>query len=208
MSTKKYSRRDFIGKTTVGLAGAAAAATGITPIIAGNEIDLDASVRHRYPSSFFTTEVEQLPEERLYDHHKYLSSTPVHIKRRDNNLVKKNDEMELPHSGWKISWIKGNSIIIDNTVEDFRDYLSVSQDVEVEAVSVNSLNNWKALEKTIIVGTKEQILDCGQELKGPKDYEIKVTRNNIVVCGFDERGAMFGLYNLEARMNMRHLFCP
>ena len=25
----------------------------------------------------------------------------------------------------------------------------------------------------------------------------------IVVCGFDERGVMFGLVNLEARMNLR-----
>ena len=203
MSTKKYSRRDFIGKTTVGLAGAAAAATGITPVTAGNEIDLDTSVKHRYPSSSFTSEVEQLPEERLYDHHKYLSSAPVHIKRRDNNLVKKSDEMQLPHNGWKICWIKGNSIIMDNAVDDFRDYLSVSQDVEVESESVNSLDNWQGLKQTIIVGTKEQLLDCGQELKGPKDYEIRVTPNNIMICGFDERGAMFGLYNLEARMNMR-----
>ena len=67
----------------------------------------------------------------------------------------------------------------------------------------SSLNNWEKLKQPIVVGTREQMPGCGQELKGPKDYEIQVTPNNIVVCGFDQRGAMFGLYNLESRMNLR-----
>ena len=111
--------------------------------------------------------------------------------------------MQLPDAGWKINWLKGNGIIMDNAVDDFRDYLSVSQNVKIDALPVSSLNNWQRLKQTIVVGTKEQMPGCGQELKGPKDYEIQVTPNNIAVCGFDQRGAMFGLYNLEARMNMR-----
>ncbi len=202
MSAKNYSRRDFIGKTTAGLAGAAAIG-GITPAMAKNQADLGNSPRPGYPGSSFATEVERLPEEEIYDYHKHLSTAPVHIKRRDRGAVKGNNEMQLPDTGLKINWIKGNSIIIDNAVDDFSDYLSVSQNVKIDAVPVSSLNNWKKLKQAIVVGTREQMLGCGQELKGPKDYEIQVTPSNIVVCGFDQRGAMFGLYNLEARMNMR-----
>ena len=201
MSSKNYSRRDFIKKTSAGFAGAAVA--GITPAIAENEAKLINSAQSAYTVSPFTTEVESLPEERIYDYHKHLSTSPVHIKRRDNDTVKENNEMQLPDAGWRISWLKGNSIIIDNVIDDFRDYLSVSQNVTVDLAPVNSLNNWKRLKQAIVIGTKEQMPGCGQELKSPKDYEIRVTSNNIVVCGFDQRGAMFGLYNLESRMNLR-----
>ena len=201
MSSKNCSRRDFIRKSSAGLAGAAVA--GITPVVAVNETKSDNSVQYHYPKSTFNTEVELLPEEKLFDYHKHLSTSPVHIKRRDGQAVKENNEMQLPDVGWKISWIKGNGIIIDNAVDDFTDYLTVSQQVKVEVMPVNSLNNWKSLKQTIVVGTKEQMPNCGQKLKGPKDYEIEVTPNSIVVCGYDQRGAMFGLYNLESRMNLR-----
>ena len=204
MSSKNYSRRDFIGKTTAGLAGAAAAA-GIAPAVPGH--DAPAPGSHSpgpvYPASSFAAEVQRLPEEKIYDYHKHLSTAPVHVKRRDNDAVKENNEMQLTDTGWKISWIKGSGAVLDNAVEDFTDYLSVSQNVKVDAEPVSSLNNWKRLKQTIVAGTREQMPGCGQELKGPKDYEIQVTPNSIVVCGYDERGAMFGLYNIESRMNLR-----
>ena len=44
---------------------------------------------------------------------------------------------------------------------------------------------------------------CGASLNGPKGYEIVVSPERLTVCGYDERGAMFGLFNVEARMNLR-----
>ncbi len=200
MSTKNYSRRDFIGKTTAGLAGA----TVLPDILSFNKerksTDKDS---WKASATSFASAVERLPVEKLYDYHKHLSTAPVHIKRRDSDAVKENNEMQLPDAGWKINWLKGNCIIIDNAIDDFRDYLSVSQNVKVDSVPVNSLNNWKKLKQAIVVGTREQMPGCGQALKEPKGYEIEVTPKSIVVCGYDERGAMFGLYNIEVRMNMR-----
>src|SRR5207244_559208 len=66
-----------------------------------------------------------------------------------------------------------------------------------------SLESWKDLSRSIVVGTREQLPTCGAALKGPKDYEIFATPERVTVCGDDERGAMYGLYNLEARMNLR-----
>ncbi len=44
---------------------------------------------------------------------------------------------------------------------------------------------------------------CGAGLKGSKDYQIRVSGETVAVCGFDERGAMYGLYNIEARFSLR-----
>jgi hypothetical protein len=44
---------------------------------------------------------------------------------------------------------------------------------------------------------------CGATLRGPKDYQITAAPDRVTVCGYDEPGAMYGLYNLEARMNLR-----
>ena len=75
--------------------------------------------------------------------------------------------------------------------------------VDAAIDSRDSLADWQALQQCIIVGTREDLPGCGTTLKGPKDYEIAVTDKLVVVCGYDERGAAFGLYNLEARMNLR-----
>ena len=88
-------------------------------------------------------------------------------------------------------------------VHDIHDYLATSMRVRVEVEGRDSLDGWQSLGRTIVVGTRDQMPGAGTTLKGPKDYEIVVTPERVTVCGFDERGAMFGLYNLEARMNLR-----
>src|SRR5690554_6588628 len=201
---KNYSRRDFIGRTTAGLAGAAAVA-GMSPVISPN---VDAvpgmfninSVTYDSP---FAAEVQRLPEEKIYDYHKRLSTAPVHISRRDENAVKENNEMQVPDTGWRICWMKGSGEVLDHAVEDFTDYLRISHKVNIDFEPVAALDNWRKLRHALVAGTKEQMPGCGKELKGPKDYEIQVTSNQIVVCGYDHRGVMFGLYNLESRMNLR-----
>ncbi|NLB26074.1 MAG: twin-arginine translocation signal domain-containing protein, partial [Bacteroidales bacterium] len=71
MTTKNYTRRDFIEKTSAGLAGAAAAA-GMAPIIPGNETPAAKTSRQKqvFPPSSFAAEVQRLPEEKIYDYHK------------------------------------------------------------------------------------------------------------------------------------------
>ena len=65
------------------------------------------------------------------------------------------------------------------------------------------MQDWQKLGQCVVVGTREDLPDHAAGLTGQKDYTIAVSRDRIVVCGYDERGAMFGLYNLEARMNLR-----
>ncbi|MFO7975356.1 MAG: hypothetical protein R6V12_12055, partial [Candidatus Hydrogenedentota bacterium] len=81
--------------------------------------------------------------------------------------------------------------------------LTTSMAVDVDADGRDSLDGWQDLTECIVVGTREQLPGCGEALTGAKDYQIIATPERVTVCGYDERGAMFGLYNLEARMNLR-----
>ncbi len=144
-----------------------------------------------------------LSPEAPLDYHRHLSQGPVHIPRRDASLVPAADELALPAQGWRIVWMAGVSEVLDGAVRDFQDYLKTSMSVEVSAESVETLEAWQSAEKTIVVGVRDQMPGCGMALKGAKDYEIVVTPNRVAVCGFDPRGAMYGLYNLEACMNLR-----
>jgi hypothetical protein len=152
----------------------------------------------------FSREVERLlPEERPYEYHKRLSAGPVHRPARDSNAHPKAGELTLPGQGWKLIWNRRSSPMLQNAVRDFQDYLSVSMQVRIEADGRESLEKAQDLRQCILVGTRDQLPGCGTTLKGPKDYEITATPEHLTVCGYDERGAMYGLYNLEARMNLR-----
>jgi hypothetical protein len=152
----------------------------------------------------FAREVERaLPEEELYDYHKRLSEGPVHVPRRDAGAKPLASEMVLPQEGWKLVWKRDSSVVLQNAVQDFQEYLITSMEVRIEVDCLDSLEDWQNIARTIVVGTRDQMPGCGTTLRNPKDYEITVSPERVVICGYDERGAMFGLYNLEARMNLR-----
>jgi hypothetical protein len=201
MTKKSFTRRDFIGKTTAGIAGTAVL-TGIPSM--GASCKRQSSGDIKYSKGDFANVVEQLlPGEDLYDYHKRLSTDPVHIPRRDQEAKPKEDEMIIPEQGWKLIWNSESSAIVQTAVLDFKDYLDKSQQIKVELLERNLSPDWQNLSQSIVVGTRAQLPGCGLTLNSPKDYEIAVSPERIVVCGYDERGAMFGLYNLEARMNLR-----
>ncbi|MEO6807749.1 MAG: hypothetical protein ABI353_01370, partial [Isosphaeraceae bacterium] len=144
-----------------------------------------------------------VPEEKPYAYHERLSKGPVHVPRRDREARGAADEIVLADRGWKLVWDQRSSPVLQGAVHDFQDYLDTSMGVTVTLDGRDSLKNWQEDQRSIVVGTRDQLPGAGGSLKGPKDYEIVVTPERVVVCGFDERGAMFGLFNLEARMNLR-----
>jgi hypothetical protein len=75
--------------------------------------------------------------------------------------------------------------------------------VQVAVETRDSLDGWQSVSRGIIVGTRDQLPGCGAALNGPKGYEIVASPEGLTICGYDERGAMFGLFNVEARMNLR-----
>ncbi|MDM8006134.1 MAG: hypothetical protein QUV05_08320 [Phycisphaerae bacterium] len=165
-----------------------------SPVCAQTEVTTEA----------FALEVERvLPQEELYAYHKRLSTSPVHVARRDPDAHPQAGELAIPDQGWRLVWNHRSSPVLQHAVQDLQDYLAKSMNVRIEVEGRDSLNNWQDLRGSIIVGTRDQLPGCGSALKGPKDYEIVAAPQRLTVCGYDERGAMYGLYNLEARMNLR-----
>jgi len=205
MVKKSLTRRDFIGKTTAGITGAAVS-TGISSIgmTSCKSNSHNAKNKEKYSKGDLAHLVNKLlPEEELYDYHKQLSTDPVHIPRKNQEAQPNEDEITIPDLGWKLTMNMSSSIILRNAVHDFQDYLDVSQYVKVDVEERNSIADWQGITQRIVIGTREQLPGCGLTLKTQKSYEIVVTPDRIIICGYDERGAMFGLYNLESRMNLR-----
>jgi hypothetical protein len=152
----------------------------------------------------FAADIERvLPKEEPFDYHKRLSQGPIHTPRRDAGATQRADEMEIPTLGWRIIWKQSDSPVIQGALTDFQDYLRTSMSVETTLDLRDSLENWQTLNQCVVIGTRGDLPGCGAALKDAKDYEIAVTPERVTVCGYDERGVMFGLYNLEARMNLR-----
>ncbi|MEO5996564.1 MAG: hypothetical protein ABIN89_07540 [Chitinophagaceae bacterium] len=200
MSKNKLTRRDFVVKSTVNLIGAAISTSVPATMVNKALPESTHPAAANQADDAFADEVKKLPVEEPYHYHKQLSEGPVHIKRRDGTIKPLANEI-LVDERWKIIVKTGNSIILKNATQDFQEYLDKSMGTRVEIVELNSL---KKLPTSIIVGTREQLPGFGLQLKGSKDYEIIVTpQSSVIICGYDEKGAMFGLYNLEARMNFR-----
>ena len=144
-----------------------------------------------------------LPVEEPYAYHKALKEGPVHRPRRDASATATAEEIDLSAGGWKLLATGAADSVLGVAATDFRDYLDVSMQAPIELDATPMLGDWREVQHAIVVGTPQTLLGCGEDLAGPKDYALDFSEARIVVCGFDEKGAAQGLYNLEARMNLR-----
>ena len=201
MAKNKFSRRDFVVRSATGFAGIA-----VSKYIPGSN-DVPGKETAKYaidsPPGSFNAEVEKLPEEKPYAYHKKLSVDPVHTWKRNVDYKPTSDEMSVADKGWKIVYMPAKSPGLSTAIEDAKIYFEKSMSVSVSIETQASLSNWKKLKSCIIAGTREQLPGCGTTLKRSKDYEIVANDHQIIICGYDEAGIMFGIYNLEARMNLR-----
>lgn len=122
---------------------------------------------------------------------------------RDPAAVPRSNEMTVAAEGWSI-WIPaGASAPLITAAEDLRTYLAEAMNTRVSLDRKESFAGWEQAAKVIVAGTRNQLGGCGADLRGEKDYELQTAPERIVVCGHDQRGAMHGLYNLQARFNLR-----
>ena len=147
---------------------------------------------------FWEQALKVLPPEESYAYHLRLEKEPVHTWRRGLNESATPVEVEI-RDQWKLVYPEGSGDLLKFAVSDFRDYLKVSMGVNVELST-----DWSQADSpTIRVATRSQWAEFAKDLRGPKDYRLQVNAGHINVCGFDERGALYALVNLESRMNLR-----
>lgn len=198
----KFSRRDFVAKSATGFAGMAVSkyVSAINPVSGTEEI---RSASYKDPPGSFNAAVEKLQEEKPYAYHKKLAGDFTHTWKRNYNDRPTQHEIVIPDKGWDLVYIAPRSVALKTAIDDVAVYFKQSMGVSLEAKERDSLRNWRKLKSGIIVGTREQLPGCGSALKKSKDYEIIVNDKQIIICGYDEAGAMFGIYHLQARLNLR-----
>jgi hypothetical protein len=143
-----------------------------------------------------------LPMEELFYFAKVLAEGQEQFQR-DAGARPKRDELALPSGGWKLVIPSNSGQVLRLAAENFRSYLAQAMQTQVTIEPRASLANWSSLKQVIVAAPRNELPGYGAELKGSKDYQIEVSPGRVLVCGFDERGAMHGLYNLQARMNLR-----
>jgi hypothetical protein len=172
-------------------------------VVAALLVGLRVSVAQTVTAAEFAARaLPAVPVEERYAFAKRLSewSEPL---RRDAAARPSAGEMVVPEEGWRLLVRADAGPLLKQAAEDFRGYLEGAMRVRVAVESRASLDDWGGARRAIVAGTREQLPGCGAGLKAAKDYRIVAGPERIVVCGYDPRGAMYGLYNLEARMNLR-----
>lgn len=112
------------------------------------------------------------------------------------------DEIEIG-DGWSIVIPADASIPLTTAADELKRHLKDAMGVTVEVKRSEQLGDWRSHAKSIVAAPRDRMPGIGEALAGSKDYQITVADQTIGVCGFDERGAMFGLYNLIMRFNLR-----
>jgi hypothetical protein len=151
-----------------------------------------------------------LPIEERYDYHKTFLSGSIHNYRRREETARDANELEVAKTSWRLVSLKECGGLVRYACDDTVEYFDRSMSVRIELESTDSLKGWRERANTIVVGTKEQFGEdsansdpLGAKLIRSKDYEIRTTESQIIVCGFDEAGVIHGLFHLQSRMNLR-----
>lgn len=121
---------------------------------------------------------------------------------RDPAATPRADEMAIA-AGWTLAIPADASIPLVTAAEELRRYLDEAMRVRVEIRRTATPADERGRSRVIVAAARGRLPGCGEALKASKDYQIEVAGDTVTVCGFDERGAMFGLYNLIMRFSLR-----
>jgi len=152
--------------------------------------------------TFASKAYELLPVEQRYDYHRRLAYGHVHAPARNPDETAASHEISID-SDWKLLIPESASPLLQHAADDFADYLEKSMGEKVSVKSIATPLDLKEWPKTILAGTRKDLPELASSLRRTKDYRIVVSGENVIVCGYDDRGTMYGLYNLEDRLNLR-----
>lgn len=201
--SKNLTRRDFLIATGLGVAG-----TTTTP---NNEFPYFPTTDNKVHSpgnSFTTHDIAQailnvLPEDQPYGHHHRIENEPIHRLLRDPEQIPNEQEFSLAEGNWQLYYPVGSGDLITTAANDFQAFLKQSMNVSITLKQVDSFQKLKSKEPLIILGTREHFPQYGNRIKGPKGYAVIREKRQLLVIGYDEPGALQGVFYLEALMKLR-----
>jgi len=119
-----------------------------------------------------------------------LYSKPV----RDPALRAKSREVEID-GRWQVRNRLAAEPVAQTAVDEFQEFLRTAMEAHAAAAA--------GKRGVIQVATKAQLPEAGKGLSEPESFRLVVTDGEVLVCGFDSRGAMRGLHHVEALMKLR-----
>lgn len=99
------------------------------------------------------------------------------------------DETEITH-GWAIILPSKADLILQNAVDDFRDFLSASFGISLKSIEAQGRSG-------------SDVLMILNESLPPRSFEVTVDEKRIAIHGADSQGIMHGLFHLENLMTER-----
>lgn len=124
-------------------------------------------------------------------------------KPRDPATAVRPDEMEVAAAGWRIVLASDAAAPLETAAQELLRFLKEAMGVVVTIERAGDLGDWATRKNVIVAARRGSLSGCGDALKASKDYRIVAGPDRIVVCGYDDRGALFGLYNLIMRFSLR-----
>lgn len=94
-------------------------------------------------------------------------------------------------------------LLLKTAAEDLQDYLRVSMNVSVMLKKVVNIAEFAGRENAIIMATAKELENFAEKFSKAKSYCLKVSENNIVLCGSSERGMAQGSYYIEDLLNFK-----
>lgn len=150
---------------------------------------------------FEATALPILDVEESYDFlRQHIEGLPP--RPRDPHTRARADEIEIG-AGWSIEIPADASAPLVTASEELQRYLKDAMHAQVAVNRPARPGDWRNRRQVIVAAARDKMPGCGDQLRAAKDYQIMVSGNAIAVCGFDERGAMYGLYNLMMRFSLR-----
>ncbi len=141
-----------------------------------------------------------MQNEHAYEFRKDLNC--VHKKdRRDFSIKSAGNELAV-ENGWEILIDSTASELVETTAKDLQDYFFTSMKISVMLKKVANIAEFTEQKNSIIMATAKE-LQSFPEFPEAKSYCLKVSENNIIVCGSDERGMAQGSYYIEDMMNLK-----
>jgi hypothetical protein len=148
-------------------------------------------------------EAEALPALPIEESFDFLRELAEGIPPRPRDPApRQDDELEIG-AGWTIEIPTDASAPLVTAAEELQRYLQGAMQMDVPVHRIASVGDWQTRKHVIVAAERGQMPDCGDGLKASKDYRIRVASDAIGVCGFDQAGAAFGLYNLAMRFHLR-----
>ena len=119
--------------------------------------------------------------------------------RRDFSLVQNSNEIVIDNS-WKIVIPETASKLIRRAADDLQDYLFTSMNVSIVIETGAAV---KAAATILLTSAADYKGVCAEKPVKENSFDLEVSEDGILVCGYDDRSVLFGSLHLEDLMNFR-----